>query len=149
MFDVDQGGTLDADEFYTMGAAISEGMGSTKWTRAKSDKVFAKLDQDGSGGIDQDEFVEFYKGVLKGQPDAKFEKGMNRIVDAGRKIQQDKLDGLQGLIELHKSDACGAAVRQVRGGNHSCQQSGERRSSVLAQGSNRTCPWGASPPRLP
>jgi len=82
-FDVDQGGTIDAEEFRGIGQAYS----GRKWTNKEAREAMAKVDTDGGGEIEPDEFIEYFEGNVGFLTDKQFYARMNKMLMAAREAR--------------------------------------------------------------
>jgi hypothetical protein len=61
LFDLDAGGTIEIAELRLLGEARREaGQKQTEWDAAKNAWMFRMVDEDGSGTVDQQEFVDYF-----------------------------------------------------------------------------------------
>jgi len=78
-FDYDSSGTIDATEFAAVGEAVN-----SKLDSAQAAQKFSRVDKDGSGEIDINEFVRFFEknGQLE-LPEDKFDNLLSKFIQGG------------------------------------------------------------------
>jgi len=82
-FDVDQGGSIDADEFRAIGQSYS----GRKWTNKEAREAMAKVDTDGGGEIEPDEFIVYFEDNVGFMTDKQFQARMNKLLMAAREAR--------------------------------------------------------------
>jgi len=78
-FDADGSGTIETNELKLLRRDASHDVGS--WTTGRNRKALSKLDADGSGEVDCEEFVNYFNKILPAQPD-KFEEEIRNFLGA-------------------------------------------------------------------
>merc|ERR1711865_1289912 len=85
-FDYDSSGSIEPQEFMCIGKALKKG----EWTEEMNKKALARVDSDGGGSIDVNEFVGFFENNMpKNRTDEQFDGLMGRYMNAailGRKL---------------------------------------------------------------
>merc|ERR1711988_1507864 len=79
-FDYDSSSAIDPQEFLAIGKAFR---GEDVWTEEMNAKALARVDKDGGGSIDVNEFVEFFeKNIPADRTDDRFNNLMDRYMEA-------------------------------------------------------------------
>ena len=62
-----------------------------RWTHEKNKKAIAALDREGTGTVQREAFVEYYKSNLKGTDDKGFEKGVQKFFASAKQVAVNQL----------------------------------------------------------
>ena len=91
------------EEFHAIGRAIAAGTGA-KWDEGRSRKAFKKLDADGNGVLGEVEFLSFFEAMVGDGTVDDVAKGLRLVVIEGRTRAQERLDMLQGQLDVGQED---------------------------------------------
>jgi len=80
--DLDSSGRLNLEEFHAFGSMFDR-----NWTRAKAEAAMEHMDQNKDGGVDVNEFVNFYLNLLEARSDAKFKEGVEKMLLTCAQVQ--------------------------------------------------------------
>jgi len=86
--DQDGNGTLEEEEFLTIGKAMGEKR--LEWTAERNYELFSEMNTNRDGIIDKEQFVGYWRRMSVGTPAEAFEKGMMRFHTAAQRIRHDK-----------------------------------------------------------
>jgi len=89
-FDLDRNGTVGPDEMFQLGTMRRElGQKQGEWTRDMNMRLFRRIDADGDGKLQREEFVQFFEKSLPVQ-DSEFRAIIRAFLDCARKWSPSK-----------------------------------------------------------
>ena len=87
-FDLDGGGEIEIDELRKLGTARRTlGQKSSPWTAEKNAAYLKKMDKDGNGSVDEEEFVRWFKDALPFDP-ASFDEVIQQFLEVAKGQQE-------------------------------------------------------------
>jgi len=93
-FDLDGSGQMEPKELLVLGKQRSKlGQKQRKWTEEKNAKLIAKMDKDGDGSIDEEEFVRHFLKALRAETDCVFKQTMLDFIACVPRYTLDVADG--------------------------------------------------------
>jgi len=111
VFDTNHDDVVALDEFSSL-APIFEG---SHMTEEKARQMFKKLDSDGSGGIDVDEFVDFVAGKMAGCTNDRFDTLVAKMMRMGETAQKAALDADLARVSAETKAQADCGMFEARG----------------------------------
>ena len=89
-FDIDGGGQIETSELMKLGTARRTlGHKSSAWTPEKNQRMVTRMDKDGDGGVDRNEFVNYLDETLPRDP-TEFNNTMDQFLEVALACGKEK-----------------------------------------------------------
>lgn len=90
MFDLDGSGKVESNELFKLGTARRTlGQKQGKWSENSNARLIKKMDKDGDGDIDRDEFITHFEQVLERER-FEFDSTMDQFMQVAKACRKEK-----------------------------------------------------------
>jgi len=87
LFDFDNSDTIDVKEFLLLGKAVHKKAG---WNEVQNLQAMKRVDTNGNGTIEAQEFLQFFRERLGNCSDSDFERGIRFMSDVAREVRSGR-----------------------------------------------------------